>query len=120
MTMPSHDETTTGEDEEPEEDGAQDETASSGRFEGTIYERMLQFFYSTGNAPASNREIRVAIGASRGTVAMVLYNTHPEDFTKVETPGSHIIRWKLVDRALKAAEYLYGPEGDGQETLFKE
>ncbi len=63
--------------------------------EGTVFMRMVQFFKKRGNKPASNLEVREAVGASRGTVAMVLYNTHADYFEKIQVQGKKKTHWRL-------------------------
>jgi hypothetical protein len=66
------------------------------RYTGTVFDRMVQFFTGHDNEPASNAQIRKAIDSNRGTVAMVLYNTHAKLFDKIKKQDDHIIYWKLT------------------------
>ena len=61
-----------------ESDGESNVTRRS--YAGTVVERVRHFFADTRNEPATNATIREAIGTSRGTLAMVLYSTHSDEF----------------------------------------
>lgn len=87
-------------------------------FTGTIYERMVQFFLANNNRPASNSEIRTAIGSNRGTVAMVLYNTHSGDFVKSKRSGDHLIYWNMSDDAFERAISNTSKMRDDIEVTF--
>jgi hypothetical protein len=73
-------------------------------YEGTIFERIVQFFQANGNLPATNAEIRTAIGAMRGTVAMVLYKTHSDKFKIDGKNGPRKATWCLTDSYLRELE----------------
>lgn len=64
---------------------------------GTIYERIVAFMKHHDNRPASVTEIRKALGANRGSVAMVLHSTHRDKFEKCppDEMQTHLPRWRL-------------------------
>jgi hypothetical protein len=53
----------------------------------THYERILDYFVERNNQPATNQMIRTALSLSRGSVAMVLYKSHADDFERVPDYG---------------------------------
>ena len=61
---------------------------------------MIQFFLDRGNAPASNQEIREAVGMTRGAVAVILYEANSE-FEKVGKDQGNKMRWRLTTDAFE-------------------
>jgi hypothetical protein len=99
--------------------------AEVSQFVGTVVERVRQFFLSTDNKPASNATIRDAIGTNRGTLAMVLYTTHKDEFEKIQIANTHIVHWRMVWDAYQFARgdnsnFSGGgePAGDGDPIPF--
>lgn len=82
---------------EGEEPATPPATPKPSRYTGTVFERIVKYFTEHDNKPASNAQVREAIGSNRGTVAMVFYNTHPDRFKKVKQDGDHIIYWQLSE-----------------------
>jgi hypothetical protein len=102
-------------------DTDEDDHSNNGpAYTGTLIERVRHFFAHTRNHPATNATIRKAIGTSRGSLAMVLYSTHADEFERTTPSGTHLIHWELTAEALNAAYKEYGgnpapPGDDGDE-----
>lgn len=69
-------------------------------YTGKHRERVIQFFLDRGNAPASNQEIREAVGMTRGAVAVILYEANSE-FEKVGKDQGNKMRWRLTTDAFE-------------------
>jgi hypothetical protein len=63
----------------------------------TVYQRVRDFFVLNGNRPATNAMIRRVVRASRGTVAVALYNTHRHRFDQIDNYVGNKKAWKLKD-----------------------
>lgn len=115
------DEITTGVDFKDKDAEAenQDENGPYQRsYTGTVIERVRQYFVNTGNMPSTNAEIREAINTSRGTLAMVLYTTHPDEFDRVVFDGTHLIHWQLTASAWASYAPVAPGSGDGDNIPF--
>jgi hypothetical protein len=77
---------------------------------GTNFQRMVEFFHARNNHPATNHDIRTALNLSRGSVAVVLYNTHPDHFERLDDRVPNKVAWRL-----SAAKY---PEHNDAEIPF--
>jgi hypothetical protein len=61
----------------------------------TNYEKIVQFFLARKNQPATNQDIRTAIGASRGAVAQILYTSHSDKFERSSKREAGKVAWQL-------------------------
>jgi len=61
----------------------------------TLHQRLVQYFTQNGNQPKGAPEIARDLGVTRNTVGWIFYVGHPEDFQKVEVPGTRKVKWAL-------------------------
>ncbi len=62
---------------------------------GTNYEKVVAFLRSKGNAPQTRDELVNGARVPRGSLSVILYQTHTDNFEKVKTGQGKILAWKL-------------------------
>ena len=67
---------------------------SNSPYEGKHRDRVTNYFLNNGNQPASNQEIREAVGLTRGAVAVVLYQEE-SDFENLGKDLKNKVLWRL-------------------------
>ncbi len=100
-------------DETPALVGEREEATadSSGVYAGTHRDRVIDFFVRNGNRPASNLEIREAVGLNRGAVAVVLYGKDSV-FVKLDKDARGKVLWQLRRSEYEAKREIEGePSG---------